>query len=65
MITPSTLALTTLLVVLVVGTKKIRYIGEDLGAAVRNFKKGLNGEHIADEANTENTSANNAPSKKI
>ena len=32
-----------LLVVLVVfGTKKLRSIGEDLGAAVKGFKKGLN-----------------------
>lgn len=26
------------------GTKKLRSLGEDLGAAIKGFKKGLNGE---------------------
>ena len=30
-----------IIVVLVFGTKKLRHMGEDLGHAVRGFKKGL------------------------
>ncbi|MBV8156752.1 MAG: twin-arginine translocase TatA/TatE family subunit, partial [Dyella sp.] len=30
-------------VVLIFGTKKLRNIGSDLGGAVRDFKKGLDG----------------------
>lgn len=33
-----------LIIVLVFGTKKLRNIGSDLGSAMRDFKKGLNGE---------------------
>ena len=32
------------IVVLVFGTKRLKNVGEDLGEAVRGFKKGLNGE---------------------
>jgi len=32
-----------LVVVLIFGTKKLRNIGGDLGGALRDFKKGLNG----------------------
>lgn len=46
MVTPSTLVLTTVIVVLVVGTRKLRNMGEDLGIAVRNFKKGLQEDKI-------------------
>lgn len=35
------------LVVLIFGTKKLRHLGEDLGAAIKGFKQGLN------ESNTE------------
>ncbi len=37
------LILIFLIIVLLFGTKKIRDIGEDLGHAVRNFRKGLQG----------------------
>ena len=33
-----------IIVMLVFGTKKLRNIGSDLGSAVRDFKKGLNGD---------------------
>lgn len=32
------------IVVLVFGTKRLKNVGEDLGEAVRGFKKGLNGD---------------------
>ena len=32
------------IVVLVFGTKRLKNVGQDLGEAVRGFKKGLNGE---------------------
>jgi sec-independent protein translocase protein TatA len=33
-----------IIVLLVFGTKKIRNLGPDLGAAIRDFKKGLSGD---------------------
>lgn len=33
-----------IVVLLVFGTKKIRNLGPDLGAAIRDFKKGMSGE---------------------
>ncbi len=38
------LLLIFLIVILLFGTKKLRDIGEDLGAAVRSFRKGLQGD---------------------
>jgi sec-independent protein translocase protein TatA len=35
------------IVLLVFGTKKIRNLGPDLGAAIRDFKKGLSGDDEA------------------
>lgn len=35
------------IVLLVFGTKKIRNLGPDLGAAIRDFKKGLSGDDDA------------------
>lgn len=42
------LILIFLIVALLFGTNKLRSIGEDLGHAVKNFKRGLNGndEHL-------------------
>ena len=40
-ISMGSLLLIFLIVILLFGTKKLRDIGEDLGAAVRSFKKGL------------------------
>lgn len=36
-------------VVLIFGTKKLRNIGSDLGGAVRDFKKGLDGGEESDK----------------
>ena len=33
-----------IIAVLIFGTKRLKNVGEDLGEAVRGFKKGLNGE---------------------
>lgn len=38
-------------VVLIFGTKKLRNIGSDLGGAVRDFKKGLDGGEDASKPN--------------
>lgn len=40
-----------LIVALVFGTKKLRNIGADLGGAVRDFKKGLDGDDAAKPSN--------------
>lgn len=44
------LLLLLLLVVLIFGTKKLRNIGSDLGSAVSNFKKGLDGDEAEKKA---------------
>lgn len=36
------LLLIALIVVLLFGTKKLRHMGEDLGSALKSFRKGLN-----------------------
>ncbi|MET0331468.1 MAG: Sec-independent protein translocase subunit TatA [Dyella sp.] len=38
-----------LIVVLVFGTKKLRNVGSDIGGAVRDFKKGLEGDEAEKE----------------
>lgn len=43
-VSPGSLLLTFLVVMVLFGTKKLRTIGEDLGHAVRSFRKALNGE---------------------
>jgi sec-independent protein translocase protein TatA len=40
-LSPGHLLLLLLVVVLIFGTKKLRHIGEDLGAAVKSFRKGI------------------------
>jgi TatA/E family protein of Tat protein translocase len=40
------LLLTLIIAVLVFGTKRLRDVGEDLGVAMRNFRKGLQGEDL-------------------
>ncbi len=52
--------LVLVIVVLIFGTKKLRNVGKDLGAAVHDFKEGLNeGDKVADkkpeEAPTQST----------
>jgi sec-independent protein translocase protein TatA len=51
MFTPGNLLLTTVIVLLLVGTKKIRNAGEDIGIAIKNFRAALNGEQKKPEAN--------------
>ncbi len=41
---PLQLLLIVLIIVLLFGTKKIGNIGSDLGKAIRDFKKGMNGD---------------------
>jgi sec-independent protein translocase protein TatA len=41
------------IVLLVFGTKKIRNLGPDLGAAIRDFKKGLSGDDEAKQKEEE------------
>lgn len=41
-ISPGSLLLILLIILVLFGTKKLRSIGEDLGSAVRGFRKGLN-----------------------
>lgn len=40
-LSPIHILLLLLIVVLIFGTKKLRNIGEDLGAAVKSFRKGM------------------------
>jgi len=43
-ISPGSLLLILLIAVVLFGTKRLRNLGNDLGAAVRSFKRGLNGQ---------------------
>jgi sec-independent protein translocase protein TatA len=43
-LSPAHLLLLLLVVVLIFGTKKLRNVGEDLGAAIKSFRKGLQGD---------------------
>ncbi len=43
MFTPGNLLLTTIIVLLLVGTKKIRHAGEDIGMAIKNFREAMQG----------------------
>jgi len=44
------IVLLLLVVVLIFGTKKLRNIGSDLGGAMRDFKKGMDGDEEARQA---------------
>jgi sec-independent protein translocase protein TatA len=46
-LSPGHLLLLLLVVVLIFGTKKLRNVGEDLGAAIKSFRKGLQGDDKA------------------
>ena len=41
-ISPGSLLLILLIVLVLFGTKKLRHLGEDLGQAVRSFRRGMN-----------------------
>lgn len=51
-----------LIVVLLFGTKKLRNIGQDMGAAIKNFRSAVKDK---DEAAANESAANNAPAAKI
>ncbi|MBI2784972.1 MAG: twin-arginine translocase TatA/TatE family subunit [Legionella longbeachae] len=51
-ISPLSLLLILAIVIALFGTSKLKTIGADLGAAVRNFRKALN-EDLADETSKE------------
>jgi len=42
-ISPGSLLLIFLIIVVLFGTKKLQSLGEDLGKAIRGFRKGLHG----------------------
>jgi len=42
-VSPGSLLLVLLIVLLLFGSKKLRGLGEDLGQALRGFRKGING----------------------
>ncbi len=46
------LLLIFLIVIVLFGTKKLRDVGEDLGHAVRNFRRGLNGHDEKEQSET-------------
>lgn len=48
-ISPGSLILIFLIILLIFGTGKLRSIGEDLGHALRSFKKGLQNEETKTE----------------
>ncbi|TBR36245.1 MULTISPECIES: twin-arginine translocase TatA/TatE family subunit [Dyella] len=56
------LILLLIVVVLIFGTKKLRNIGGDLGGAVRDFKKGLDGDENAKSKDEQRLQADPPPS---
>jgi len=57
------LILLLILIVLVFGTKRIRTMGEDLGEALKGFRKGLHGEEttstVVNKTETEKSTSSN------
>ena len=51
---PGSLLLIAVIVVVLFGTKKLRTMGEDLGVALRGFRKGLREDSAESKTNTEN-----------
>jgi sec-independent protein translocase protein TatA len=51
-ISPGSLLLIFLIIVVLFGTKRLRHLGEDLGRAIHGFKKGL---HSSDQQVEQNT----------
>lgn len=45
MISPGTMLAVVIVAAVLVGTKRIRSLGEDLGAALRSFRRGLHDEN--------------------
>lgn len=55
MVSPGSLLLTFLIGALVFGTKRLRSLGEDLGAAFKGFKRGLQEGHEETSSTTTTT----------
>jgi len=55
------LVILLVVVVLIFGTKKLRNIGSDLGGAVRDFKKGLDGDEETKPAGEQRLQADPPP----
>lgn len=53
MFTPGNILLTTTVVLLILGGKKIRSLGEDLGVAIRSFREAM--QDKPDQAKKDNT----------
>lgn len=57
------LVILLIVVVLVFGTKKLRNIGSDLGGAMRDFKKGMDGDDDAKSKSEERLQADPPPAE--
>ena len=55
-ISPLSLLLILAIIVMLFGTSKLKTIGTDLGEAIRNFRKALNGDKTNDAAKEDNES---------
>ena len=51
-------------VVLVFGTKKLRNVGGDLGAAIKNFRKGMQAEAAPDQRLSDASKAEEEPARE-
>ncbi len=56
-ISPGSLILIFLIVALIFGTKRLKTVGQDLGQALRGFKRGLSGEEPLPEEKTKHPPA--------
>jgi len=56
-ISPGSLLLVLLIVVVLFGTKKLRNVGEDIGVALRSFRKGLREQDPDQNSDPKNPSA--------
>lgn len=53
------------LVVLLFGTKKLRNLGSDLGAAIKGFKKSMSDDESKSIENSDNQLSNQADNKSV
>ncbi len=58
-ISPTQLLIILLIVALIFGTKKLRNVGGDFGAAFKNFKKAMSDETTSSETGTVSKSPDN------
>ena len=65
-ISPASLLLILLIALVLFGSKKISTLGEDLGKAIKGFKKGLNEEEEKNKINdTDNNTEDNTLTKQL